>query len=142
MKITYIISLLFIMVTPCLSQSNYSGPSLSGAGNTRSCHKPAENKAIGICNAKQDTLTFSQLKNCKTLTVGDNPKQLITSYKLGYYKAYSSTYVVRFVSGNQLPSDLIDTIIGKGTRKITVNEIIGVEGDVNLDLGYRCFFLK
>ncbi len=143
MKKTIIIQVLFIATTiTCFGQSNYSSSILSGQITSRSCHRSIENKAIGLCYTKADTLIYDQLKGCKVLTTGENGKQVITSFKLGYFLNDTNTFIERYVPGNKIPEDIVDAIVKSGIRKIIFSEILGVEGPVNLDLGYRWFYFK
>ena len=141
-KTINILALLIATTITCFGQSNYSSSFMSGEITTKSCRRSIENKSIGLCNIKADTLIYDQLKGCKVLTIGENGKQVITSFKLGYFLTDTTTFVERFVPSNQIPKDIVDAIIKSGTRKIIFSEIIGVEGTVNLDLGYRFFYFK
>jgi hypothetical protein len=108
---------------------------------TSSCHGSYENKSIGICSSKTDTLTISQLKGCSKLSVDNDNKKVITSFQL-WYKPNDTTMFEKSISGNQIPEDIIKTIIALGVKKIMVNEVFGIEEKTNLNLGYRCFYLK
>jgi hypothetical protein len=123
-------------------QVNHSITIKSGENQNKSCHNPIENKAIGLCYLKADTLTYDQFKGCKELTTGDNNKQVITSYNLCYFLADGTTFSVKYVSGNQIPMDMVQTIVSSGIKKVIFDQITGIEGTENLALGYRCFYLK
>jgi hypothetical protein len=46
------------------------------------------------------------------------------------------------ISGDQIPEDVVETVIALGVKKIMVDEVFGIEGTTNLKLGYRSFYLK
>ena len=116
---------------------------------SKSCRNPIENKEIEFCNIQADTLTFAQLKECKELTIhnkllkiGDSNNKRITSYILCFFQVNGTELKKWIGSGNQLTSEMITSIIESGTKEILIEEIIGVDGTVNLDLGHRWFYLK
>jgi hypothetical protein len=143
MKKTIII-LAFLVASTVLGfgQVNYPITSKAGENQNNSCHSLIENKAIGLCYIKADTLTYDQFKNCKELTIGVNNKQVITSYKLGYSLTDGTTFVEKYVSGNLIPKEMVDAIVSYGIKKIIFEQITGIEGTENLALGYRWFYLK
>jgi len=141
-KINIILALLIATTITCYGQTKYPLSNISSGTASKSCHRSVENKDIGLCNIKTDTINLDQLKGCKVLTINENGKQLITSFKLGYFLPDTTAFVERYVSGNQIPKDFVDAIIKSGAKKIVFSEILGVDGTVNLDLGYRWFYFK
>ena len=141
-KIIIILALLIVTTMSSFGQTKYPLSDISSGTASKSCHRSIENKDIGLCNIKTDTINFDQLNGCKALTVNENGKQLITSFKLGYFLPNTTTFVERYVAGNQIPKDFVDAIIKSGAKKIIFSEILGIDGTVNLDLGYRWFYFK
>jgi hypothetical protein len=87
------------------------------------------------------TLTYDQLKKCNKLTIGEDTKEIIFSYYIGY-SPDTSRYVERFVESNQIPNDMITTIVDNQIKKIIINKIKGDDGIEKFDLGYRFFYIK
>ena len=142
-------TLLIISTTFCFGQSGNSNSNIPKDKISKTCRDQIENKEIQFCNIQADTLTFAELKECKELTIhnrllkiADSNKKRITSYILCYFKSNGTDLVKCSGSGNQLSSEMIAGIIESGTKKILIDEIIGLDGTVNLDLGHRWFYLK
>lgn len=135
------LSILILISNLCLGQSINSNDMKPNSGATSSCHGSYENKSIGICSNKTDTLTILQLKGCSRLSVDNDNKKVITSFRL-WYKPNDTTMAMKSISGDQIPKDIINKIIALGIKKIMVDEVFGVEGKTNLNLGSRWFYLK
>lgn len=148
-KTILIQTLLIVSTSICFGQVTNSDANKPAETTSKTCKKPLENKEIEFCNIQADTLTFAQLKGCNELTIhnrllkiSDSNKKRITSYILCYFQA-NGTDVMRWNgSGNQLSSEMVAGIIESRTKKILIEEIIGLDGTVNLDLGHRWFYLK
>jgi len=148
-KTILIQTFLILSTAICFGQITNSDANKPAETTSKTCKKPLENKEIEFCNIQADTLTFAQLKECKELTIhnslskiGDSNKKRITSYILYYFHANGTDLTKYNGSGNQLSCEMISGIIESGTKKILIEEIIGLDGTVNLDLGHRWFYLK
>ncbi len=142
MKKRIIIQALLIMSTLfCFGQVRYSNSASTDSKSTNSCHKSIENKTIGICKIKTDTVSYDQLKKCNELTIGEDNKEVISSYNFGYFLDIS-TFVRRLVGSNQLPGDLVSTVVTDRINKIIISDIKGDDGKEKFDLGFRCFYIK
>ena len=141
-KVLFHVFVLIIISNFCLGQGNKSNsPQVFTAGPTPSCHGSYENKSIGICYQTTDTLTVTQLKGCLKLSVDKNNNKEITSFRI-WYQSSDTSWVQRNVTGNQIPEDIVKKVIDLRVKKIMVDEVFGVEGKTNLNLGYRWFYLK
>jgi hypothetical protein len=142
MKKRIIIQALLIVSTSfCFGQVSYTNSAISDSKVSNSCYHAIENKTIGICKIKTDTLTYDQLKKCNKLTIGEDTKEVIVSYYIGY-SPDTSRYVERSVESNQIPNDLITTIVDNQIKRIIINKTKGDDGTEKFDLGYRCFYIK
>ncbi|MGA3014112.1 MAG: hypothetical protein ABSD71_08755 [Bacteroidales bacterium] len=141
-KVLFHVLVLIIISNFCLGQGNKSNsPQIFTAGPTRSCHGSYENKTIGICYQTTDTLTVNQLTGCLKLSVDNNNNKEITSFRI-WYPASDTSMVEKSITGNQIPVEVIKTVIDLKVKKIMFDEVFGVEGKTNLNLGYRWFYLK
>jgi len=108
----------------------------------KACRKQIENKAIGLCNSTTDTITYQQLKQCGKITVKNTLCTEITSYKISYTIPTDNDLVEYTVTNDRLSESLIQNIISTGTKKIILSEVNGTKGTENIQVGYRCFYLK
>ena len=135
-------TLLTVSTTICLGQVSNSDNIKPKDTTVKSCHRHVENKTIELCNINADTLTYDQLKECNEITIRDSTKQIITSYLLSYFFSDGTTMFQTKGSSNQISSEAVAGIIASGTKKILFDEIFGIEGTKNLDLGHRYFYFK
>ena len=148
-KTILIQTFIIVSTTFCFGQSVNSNSNIQKDKISKTCRDQIENKEIEFCNRQADTLTFAELNECKELTIhnrllkiADSNKKRITSYILCYFKSNGTDIVKWSGSGNKLSSEMIAGIIESGTKKILLEEIIGLDGTVNLDLGHRWFYIK
>ena len=140
---------LILLITRCIGQINTLSSNHVNEQTPKTCQIAIENKQIEYCYMNLDTLTFSQLKECKKLTILDNLRRVdsstlirITSYLLRYMHADGTTMTEHRATDDRISNEMISWIIESGTKKILFEEIIGIDGEKNLDLGYRWFYLK
>jgi hypothetical protein len=141
-KVLFYFSILIVLSNFSFGQDvNSNSSQVFTAGPTSSCHGLYENKSIGICYKTTDTLTVTQLKGCLKLSIDNNNNKEITSFSI-WYQSSDTSWVQRNVTGNQIPEDIIKKVIDLRVKKIMVDEVFGLEGKTNLNLGHRCFYLK
>jgi hypothetical protein len=141
-KTILILAVLLIKNIVCMAQDINLGADYATDNLKKACRKQIENKAIGLCNITSDTLTYKQLKQCGKITVNNMLSTEITSYKICYVLPVVNDMVEYTASGNQLSERLVQNIISTGTKKIILSEVNGTKGKKNIQIGYRCFYLK
>ncbi|HLO92104.1 MAG: hypothetical protein ACM3ME_02750 [Chloroflexota bacterium] len=145
-KKTLIQTLLILSITVCYGQISVT--STPGTLTHKTCKLTPENKEIRLCNVLVDTITYAQLAECHKLTILTKSMQAvasdkrITSFILTYFPHDSSDVIQSTVIGNEMPGNLVSSIIESGTKKILIEEIIGLDGTINLDLGHRWFYIR
>lgn len=143
MKRNFFLQILFLLSTTLVfGQVINSETTQSTLKITKSCQQPVENRDIVLCNFKVDTLTYDQLKTCHELSIYGEEKQVITSYLLRYFLSDGTTLVEYQSSSNQISDLAIEAVISSKTKKIIVEEIIGLKDSEWLALGHRFFYFR
>ena len=123
-KTIIIQTLLFALTTICFGQNR------------------AENKNISICNLQSDTLTYKQLKNCKTISVKGKKAIDIKSFSYAYLREDNKTYEDVAGTNNSITQTMIDNTIKYKIKKALIDNVMVNDGQKIINYGCRVIYLK
>lgn len=103
---------------------------------------PSDNKNIGLCNLYADTLTFEQIKECRTITIKSNTKSHITSFTMSYYLANQMNLNLIHGFGENISEEELTQLLSIKPKSVFIEEVLGESDTEILVLGHRSIYLK
>lgn len=103
---------------------------------------PSDNKNIGLCNLYADTLTFEQLKECRTITIKSDKNAHVTSFTLSYYLANQMNLNLIHGFGETISKEDWDQLLSIKPKSVFIEEVLGECDTEILILGHRSIYLK